>query len=262
MAIEGQLAMMLTRAIVISVPLIMLLAYSCASARHKCALPVEAEDGNGGREQTRSEASGEVSVALLQGEELFHQLHLSDTRNSCYVELLSVTYSNDGPADTISVSLNGSLLGTFNSTEESNSGHNWNVFYEENIDNPFRVYINNGQSQLKSSAVATDSNGVEIDYLLLELYCPQEEIVGECPLSPVIKNDCIISSGQNHYDYVPVLEILTVCCLVVSVCGMVSGYCFFTLKLLIFNCCCKGRKSTREVIELKSFPSHDDKEPI
>ena len=227
------------------------------SAQYKCSLPLEAENGNGGRKQPRSEASGGVAVTLYKDEEIDLRLHLGDTKNTCYLLLLSVTYSNDGPADTVNVSINGTLLWSFNTTEEFNGGHNWNVFYEANVKSPFKVQMSDGQSLLKISAVETDANGVEIDYILLELYCPHIKISGECPLTPVINENCMISDRQNEYDYVPKLEILAFCGLFITICGIVSGYCFFALKLIISKSCGNCRKGT-DTIELMSLSSIDD----
>ena len=56
------------------------------SAQYKCSLPLEAENGNGGRKQPRSEASGGVAVTLYKDEEIDLRLHLGDTKTPaiCY----------------------------------------------------------------------------------------------------------------------------------------------------------------------------------
>ena len=227
------------------------------SAQYKCSLPLEAENGHGVRKQPRSEASGGFAVTMYQNEEVVLVLHLSDTKNTCYMLLLSVTYSNDGPSDTINVLVNETLLGSFNTTAEYSGGQNWNIFYQANIKSPLKVRMSDGQSKLKILAVATDRNGVEIDYLLLELYCPHKKVVEECPLQPVPEDNCLKTDSEKEYNYLPTLEILSLCGLLITVCGIASGYCFFAIKLIVAKNCCGRRKSIDNYIEMKTLSLND-----
>ena len=82
---------------------------SCSLAQYKCSLKLEVKDGRGGLRQSRSKASGGVATALFKDEENIHELVFTSTNKSCSLELLSVTYSNDGDADRIEITLNNKL---------------------------------------------------------------------------------------------------------------------------------------------------------
>ena len=94
-------------------------------------LKLEAEDGRGGLRQPRSKASGEIALALFEDEDNIHELSFTSTNNSCSLELLSVTYANDGDADRIEITVNKTLLANFTTYEVHNDGHNWNAFRTE-----------------------------------------------------------------------------------------------------------------------------------
>ena len=91
------------------------------------ALELEAEDGSvypTGAQRPRSAASNDATVVLNQGQSI--TLHFS-VFSSCTVSVSDIAYTNDGGADTISVRIDETSVGSFQTVAESNAGHNWNV---------------------------------------------------------------------------------------------------------------------------------------
>ena len=130
------------------------------------SLELEAEDGSGyptGAQRPRSAASNDATVALNQGQSI--TLHFS-TVSSCTVSVSDVAYTNDGGADTISVSIDGTNVGSFQTVAESNAGHNWNVVRNSgSLANS--VSILSGSHTVRVTATSTDQYGVEIDKVSL-----------------------------------------------------------------------------------------------
>lgn len=147
-----------------------------------CHVSLEAENGVGGEVVPRSSASGKYTARLVQGKNVTFQLQYYDvTGTGCYLELISVTYSNDGTGEDVKVSLNGSSLGYFKTITHSNYGHYWNIFVtEKDFSSKSRIRLNNGPSILSILPIKTDTHGVEIDKLSLQLECLQE-LPSKCP---------------------------------------------------------------------------------
>ena len=126
------------------------------------SLELEAEDGSGyptGAQRPRSAASNDATVALNQGQSI--TLHFS-VFSSCTASVSDVAYTNDGGADTISVSIDGTNVGSFQTVAESNAGHNWNVVRNSgNLGSS--VNIISGLHTVRVTATSTDQYGVEID---------------------------------------------------------------------------------------------------
>ena len=165
---------------------LVLVALLCATGvvgQFTCTMSLEAESGRGGTEMHRSFASGKRTALLREGEEIIFelQLHISDVE--CSMELVSLTYSNDGDGDIVEVFINKHLIKSFESYAESNNGSNWNKFRTKTVfSSKSTVSISNGLSTLRVLAANADSYGVEIDKLSLELDCPLEQVsvVADC----------------------------------------------------------------------------------
>ena len=130
------------------------------------SLELEAENGSGyptGAQRPRSAASNDATVALSQGQSV--TLHFS-VFSSCTVSVSDVAYTNDGGADTISVSIDGTNVGSFRTVAESNAGHNWNVVRNSgNLGSSFNII--SGSHTVRVTATSTDRYGVEIDKVSL-----------------------------------------------------------------------------------------------
>jgi len=88
----------------------------------------------------------------------------------CSITVENVVYTNDGGSDTITVSLDGIILGTFRTLSRSNYGRLWNV--------PRRsgrigrsVVLGPGTHRVRIVATRTDHYLVEIDRVVLTLNC-------------------------------------------------------------------------------------------
>ena len=220
-------------------------------AQYKCSLKLEAEDGRGGLRQPRSKASGEIALALFEDEDNIHELSFTSTNNSCYLELLSVTYANDGDADRIEITVNKTLLANFTTYELHNDGHNWNAFRTE-ICFLIRLPVRDGYTELVIAAKGSENvrNRVEIDFLLLQLVCASELLPIECPIQTITER-CPINKGGKDVGgsrTLAVLEILELCGVIVSVLGVISGYVMFGMNLFY-----KLRKKRKTKSTVKSL---------
>ena len=107
------------------------------------------------------------------------------------IRVENIRYSNDGPSDTVYLTLAGRPLGQFNTFEKWGAGHEWNVFHNSDvITNSTRV-LPQGQYTLSIQA-ETDQWGIEYDRItinaenqneLVELFC-DSELVETIPRQP------------------------------------------------------------------------------
>ena len=134
------------------------------SSQYMCTVSVEAENGRGCRNMSRSSASGGISVLLLENEQLVHDLgfHSTNNDNLCSLQLLSIRYSSSNRSGNIEVFLNNTSLGTVTTSAQSD----WNVF--QTVDLPTKVRMYDGQYAVRLSVVEADRNGFEIDKYLLQ----------------------------------------------------------------------------------------------
>ena len=159
------------------------------SSLNSCSIPLEAEHGFGGKQMHRSEASGGIAVQLLKGEAINYHLNFN-----CTIQLLNVRYSNDGIGDTIEVTINGRLLGSFKSFAETGKGDNWNIFRKE-TNFTIHLLLFESEAEIKVTAVEADEYGVEIDKLSLQVTCSRVD--PECPQLTMTNNDVDTSSDDN-----------------------------------------------------------------
>ena len=150
---------------------ILLIRY--VSCLYTCTLILEAENGINIESMQRSRASGGLTALLRENSSILYQLKFDKDEISCSIQLVNVTYSNDGLGDEIQVSLNNISLGSFRTKAYSNNGYGWNKFetsngFSKEIPLLFSYYT------LKVYALATDKYGVEIDKLSLRLACTDE----------------------------------------------------------------------------------------
>ena len=100
------------------------------SCLYTCTLTLEAEHGINIETSTmqRSRASGGLTAFLMENGSILYQLSFDQDENSCSIQLINVTYSNDGLGDEIQVSLNNISLGFFRTKAHSRNGYGWNIF--------------------------------------------------------------------------------------------------------------------------------------
>ena len=130
------------------------------------ALDLEAERGANyptGAQRSRSNASNEATVLLHQGQSV--TLHFS-VFSACSVSVTNVAYTNDGESDTISVTIDETSVGSFQTFGHSNFGHNWNVVRNSGGVGD-SVSITSGSHTVRVTATTTDQFGVEIDKVSL-----------------------------------------------------------------------------------------------
>jgi hypothetical protein len=129
------------------------------------AFTLEGEDGTGdGKVKQRGAASNQKTVLLKAGESRTLSFDLDGTAR---YEVI-VRYSNDGPRDSVQVSIDDTIIGqcTTQDTRPSGGvpGSGWNVFFSCEPLGP--VILSPGQHELVISA-ETDLHGVEIDVVSL-----------------------------------------------------------------------------------------------
>ena len=199
--------------------------YSCllvlfhvfAAMNTTCVLELEAENGdrtNSAKLMYRSAASGGFTVLLTETDDdldLYFEIVMG---SDCLVVINNVAYSNDGEADTVKLSVNGSSLGTFRTYAASNYGHNWN---EIRNTGPFgtSIGVTVGTYVLNVKALVVDSYGVEIDKVELAVQC-SEILSGNCP--ETVANVIPVDSGDG--DELSTAEIAGI---VIGVVGAVIG---------------------------------------
>ena len=132
------------------------------------AISLEAERGTyTGHTVPRSRASGQRTVRLRQGQYVENSF---TTRCSCSVTVTNVIYTNDGDSDTITLSLDGRVVGTFRTRSQSNYGNLWNVPQSSGRVGSSTV-LRRGVHTVRTEATTTDRYLVEIDKVILALDC-------------------------------------------------------------------------------------------
>ncbi len=123
-------------------------------------IELEAEGGSGaGQVMPRSNASGDKTVWLHAGESRSHSFSLpAPARYS-----VGVRYSNDnfGPLETVSVSIDGAGVGSFQAQDTGDGGEGWNVFAV--ADAIGSAEVSAGAHSLVIQVSGGDGYGVEID---------------------------------------------------------------------------------------------------
>ena len=162
-----------------------------------CSVVFEGENGSGGRKEYRSNASGGISVQLTQGNTISYQVEFAYNNNICTIQLMSVTYSNDEFSDNIHVSLDETLLGSFQTNASSSSGKNWNIFRTQR-GFASKVQLHDPQFMITVDALETDDYGVEIDLVSLQLDCSFEVNAedAQCSRSVLSLNDKALGNSR------------------------------------------------------------------
>ena len=173
------------------------------SGDYMCNVTLKAENGVGGKQMYRSRASGGISVLLYEGQTITEIILIHNTNDECSLKLQNVVYSNDGISDDVTVSINGTKLGSFKSEPRSEQGEGWNNFQvragfsteEKLTDSLYNISLDVTQA---------DEYGIEIDTLTLLLSCitevAEEDASQKCPpslVTHIIGNDGITSATAD-----------------------------------------------------------------
>lgn len=149
---------------------------------------IEAEHGiTDGTIIQRDGTSNRLTVSLREGQYIIWRFA---TNSSLTLQVFNIEYTNDGPSDTITVYINGLLVGSFNTRSQSNNGHLWN---EPISSGPVgNITLSSGDRTVKLTATKVDDHGIEIDRIILGLLCTNgiSNSEGLCPNSqePDINN--------------------------------------------------------------------------
>eukprot|EP01083_Nonionella_stella_P248825 861039_1 len=130
------------------------------------AFQFEAEDGTyTGTFMTRSAASNEHTVALKQGEYIEWGFSIcTDDSNAITINNITLTYTNDGPSDTLYIYLDSTFIGQFSTHSLSDAGGYWNSPYDSVLEGPFDISeTNSSWHTLKLVSNTSDTYGSEVD---------------------------------------------------------------------------------------------------
>ena len=137
-----------------------------------CRLDFIAEYGNtsGGELTPRSAASyGRTVRFTTKG--LLYWFFI--TQSTCNIDVLNVFYTNDGPADNLTVYINENYIGSFQTVEHSREGVFWNKIVESGLIGRTTV-LQQGNHTLNISVVTVDIHGVEIDKVTIGVPCDDD----------------------------------------------------------------------------------------
>ncbi|CAC5413946.1 unnamed protein product [Mytilus coruscus] len=113
----------------------------------------------------RSNASSNRTVYMKQGDII--------KRSVCVigrvkVSMTTILFSNDGPADQISIKFQSIPMATLLTTVNSKNGTAWNDIESKKINSV--LFLNEGEYELQVVASNTDKYGLEIDALILDTF--------------------------------------------------------------------------------------------
>ena len=131
-------------------------------------ITLEAEEGTStGCTVPRSAASNEHTVRLEQSQYIINTF---TTSCNCTIRFTNIVYTNDGDSDTITVSLDGEVVGMFYTHSRTSYGNLWN-----DPNNSGRIgeaiELEPGMHQVRIEASTTDRYLVEIDRVIVTVDC-------------------------------------------------------------------------------------------
>lgn len=143
------------------------LGSNCSSINREAHIEMESFSGYDNVDiKLRSQASKQKSVLLFQDDIL--------TFNICSLSEIDLTvnemvYSNDGNSDTITISIDQHIIGSFTTISSSNGGLGWNNFTTSGqIGN--KTTLSEGQHKVEITISSADSYGVELDYIRFNVF--------------------------------------------------------------------------------------------
>ena len=227
-----------------------------SSLGRECSVKFEAEySSHTGAVMERDRASNEYTVLLTQEDSIEEEFRVFNTHT---VEVTGVYYSNDGESDNITVSIDGGLIGTFETREKYGEGFLWNRFRDTGILQN-KLIILPGDHKLRLFVNSSDLNGVEIDNILLEVNCTEcSESYDTCP-------QLVVATGQTEpNDDENIRVLLSSSQNTLGLAGVVIGSVFGLVNIIVVitMAICRIRKASeksKEDIILKTFSSTSTK---
>ena len=156
-----------------------------------CFVQFEAEYGvSDGVQIFRAPASNGITVLLENGNRIGHTFRIG-ARSSCSVTVANVAYSNEGLADVIILSIDNTIVGSFESIAQTGGGVSYTVNNTGILGNPADLF--SGEHSLSVQVISAGDDGVEIDRTTMSVVCINTEAgPGEkCPSTEVEITDDI-----------------------------------------------------------------------
>ncbi|CAC5413943.1 unnamed protein product [Mytilus coruscus] len=113
----------------------------------------------------RSNASSNRTVYMKQGDIIKRSVYVT---SRVQVSMTTILFSNDGPADQISIKFQTIPMATLLTTVNSKNGTAWNNTERKKINSV--LFLNEGEYELRVAASNTDKYGIEIDALILDIF--------------------------------------------------------------------------------------------
>ena len=149
--------------------------YLIALSRADFFVEMQAEDGISSEAVKMSRSNAKNGVAVLIKQEASITLFFQMIGNStCQMQVENLRYSNDRGSNEITITLNQArlassiILGSAYTRNASSNGELWNKFHDTGPIGQ-RTDIWEGLYHLIVTATITDENGVEIDYVKLQI---------------------------------------------------------------------------------------------
>ena len=127
---------------------------------------LEAEDGTGGEDKLRSEASNQETRWLNTDEILTIPFDLATSARYKLDVVTSNDHVNGAPLETVYVQLDGEEIGHFSPADTGDNGFGWNIFVTNYCIAPVEILA--GGHSLTFYVTEGDGFGVEIDVAILK----------------------------------------------------------------------------------------------
>lgn len=150
-----------------------------------CFVQFEAEYGvSDGVQIFRAPASNGITVLLKNGNRIEHTFRIGAT-SFCSVIVANIAYSNEGLADTIILSIDNTIVGSFESTAQTGGNVSYTINNTGILGNPVNLF--SGEHSLSVQVTSAGDDGVEIDRTIISVVCINTEAGPEekCPSSEV-----------------------------------------------------------------------------
>ena len=132
-----------------------------------CEVKIEGETSSG-EHMPRSRASDEMTLRLEEGEKMEVTIFITE---NCTLKYEDFCYSNDGYADELEFLFDDHSLGKYRiKNAVYGGGHEWNKI-KCSGEVGASLHLHNGTHEIVVAGVDVDYHGVEIDYIILNMRC-------------------------------------------------------------------------------------------
>ena len=175
--------------------------------------------------------------------------------STCNFDVLNVVYSNDGPADNLTLYLDQKYVGDFQTIEHTNEGVFWNQMVESGLIGRTKV-LSEGNHLLKLVVGVTDIYGVEIDKIEVGVLCGSE---GDCSVkidgAPTDQQGLSGESGGENWNTETIIS-LAVGLISTAISTIIAIPAFILAVWSIYKCAKGGKlrkKTTTRISRLKKL---------